>query len=175
MNTQPSCTVHIVGGDCFFHALNKAESLKGEAGSLLLAIDSHHCLTIPITPGRNILTDKVKFCPVCQSWWADFSLARIQNFIRIYYDFALIRHLQLIIKTKDATNLSFLKWIFLSLSERWTLLNIKQVKCEMYIQRLSPSKHYLGSGHVSHKNSPNKKIMKCGVGVKGQSCGITSI
>lgn len=55
MNTQPSCTVHIVGGESFFRALNKTKSLKGEAGSLLLAIDSHHCLTIPITPGRNIL------------------------------------------------------------------------------------------------------------------------
>lgn len=68
MYTQPSSTVHVVGGESFFHALNKAESLEGEAGSLLLAICSHHCLTIPIAPGRDTLKDKVKFCPVCQSY-----------------------------------------------------------------------------------------------------------
>lgn len=60
MHTQPSSTVHIVGGDGFVHAMNKTERLKGEASSLLLAIDSHHCLTITITPGGDTLKGKVK-------------------------------------------------------------------------------------------------------------------
>lgn len=60
MHTQPSSTVHIVGGDRFVHAMNKTERLEGEASSLLLAIDSHHCLTIQITPGGDTLKDKVE-------------------------------------------------------------------------------------------------------------------
>lgn len=60
MHTQPSSTVHIVGGERFVHALNETERLKGKASSLLLAVDPHYCLTIPITPRGDAGKDKVK-------------------------------------------------------------------------------------------------------------------
>lgn len=60
MHTQPSSTVHIVGGERFVHALNKTERLKRKASSLLLAVDPHYCLTIPITPRGDTVKDRVK-------------------------------------------------------------------------------------------------------------------
>lgn len=53
VHTEPGSTVHVVGGDSFFYTVNEAESLKGEAGGLLLSVDSHHCLDVPVTPGRD--------------------------------------------------------------------------------------------------------------------------
>lgn len=53
MHTEPGSTVHIVGGDHFFCTVNEAESLKGEAGGLLLSVDSYHRLDVPVTPGRD--------------------------------------------------------------------------------------------------------------------------
>lgn len=53
VHTEPGSTVHVVGGDSFFRTVDEAESLKGEAGGLLLPIDSHHRLDVPVTPGRD--------------------------------------------------------------------------------------------------------------------------
>lgn len=53
VHAEPGSTVHVVGGDHFFCTVDEAESLKGEAGVLLLSIDSHHCLDVPVTPGRD--------------------------------------------------------------------------------------------------------------------------
>lgn len=53
VHTEPGGTVHIVGGESFFCAVDKAESFEGEAGDLLLSVDSHYCLAIPVTPGRR--------------------------------------------------------------------------------------------------------------------------
>lgn len=42
--------MHIVRGESILCVLDKAESLKGEAGFLLLSVDIHYCLDIPVTP-----------------------------------------------------------------------------------------------------------------------------
>lgn len=51
VHTEPGSTVHVVGGDSFFCTVDEAESLKGEAGGLLISVDSHHRLDVPVTPG----------------------------------------------------------------------------------------------------------------------------
>lgn len=61
-HTKPGGTVHIVGGESRFYTVSEAESLKGEAGNLLLSIDNHYCLAILVTPGRGQTFDNV-FCP----------------------------------------------------------------------------------------------------------------
>ena len=53
VHTEPGGTVDIIGGNNCICALDKAKSLKGEAGLLLLPIGSDYCLTIPITPLRG--------------------------------------------------------------------------------------------------------------------------
>lgn len=53
VHTEPGGTVYIVGGESCICAVDEAESLKGEAGDLLLSIDSHYCLGILVTTGRG--------------------------------------------------------------------------------------------------------------------------
>lgn len=52
-HTQPGGAVDVVGGQSCFQVLDEAERLKGEPGHLLLSIDVHHCLAIPVTPERG--------------------------------------------------------------------------------------------------------------------------
>lgn len=73
-HTKPCGTVDIVRGESCFYTVSEAESLKGEAGDLLLSIDTHHCLAILVTPGRR--TDGNVFCPTlhptllfCRKLW----------------------------------------------------------------------------------------------------------
>lgn len=49
-DTEPGGTVYVVDGVSCVCAFDEAERLEGEAGFLLLSVDSNDCLTIPVTP-----------------------------------------------------------------------------------------------------------------------------
>lgn len=53
VHTEPGGTVHVIGGESLVRVLDKAESFEGEASFLLLSVDSHYRLAIPVTPGRE--------------------------------------------------------------------------------------------------------------------------
>ncbi len=72
VDTKPGGTVDIICGETCCCILEKAKSLEGKAGFLLLSVDSHYCLTIPVTPCRGQM--EFFFHVVC--FLPGFSLAR---------------------------------------------------------------------------------------------------